>query len=59
MALEEGYRSCEEAAGSDGHEEDGVAVGCLGFRRGGGGVVEALGAALRMGLGRGGEEDYE
>jgi hypothetical protein len=57
--LEEGYCSREEGSGGDGHEEDGVAVGCLGFGWGGGGVVEALGAALRMGLGRGGEEDYE
>ncbi len=49
--LEEGYCSCKEGPGSDGHEEDGVAVGCLGFGWGRGGVIEALGAALRVGWG--------
>jgi hypothetical protein len=48
MAFEEDEGSYEEAAGSESHQNDGVAVGCLGFRWSGGGVVLALRAALWM-----------
>jgi predicted dienelactone hydrolase len=58
VVLEDGQASYEEGSGGDGHEEDGVTVGCLGFGWGGGGVVETLGAALRVGW-RCGGEGYE
>jgi hypothetical protein len=48
MAFEEDEGSGEEAAGGEGEKDDGVAVGSPGCRRSGGGVVEALGAALRV-----------
>jgi hypothetical protein len=38
----------EEAAGGEGEEDDGAAVGSLGGGWCGGGVVQALGAALRV-----------
>jgi hypothetical protein len=61
-AAEESHGGKEEAAGGGGHEDDGVAVSSLGSRWGGGGVVAALGAALRVGEGcyrqdRGDESD--
>ena len=49
VAFEEGEGGGEEASCSEGEEEDGVAVGSLGCGWGGGGVVEALGAALGVG----------
>jgi len=49
VAFEQGDGSEEEDAGGEGEQDDGVAIGGLGFGRGGGGVVAALGAALRVG----------
>jgi len=49
VALEESKGGDEEASCSEGEQDDGVAVGSLGFWRGCGGVVQALGAALGMG----------
>jgi hypothetical protein len=49
VAFEEGEGGGEEASCGEGEEEDGVAVGSLGRGWGGGGVVEALGAALGVG----------
>ena len=46
MAFEEGDRAYEEAAGGDSHQDDGVAIGGLGFGWCGGSVVLALRAAL-------------
>ena len=46
MAFEEGDGAYEEAAGGESHQNNCVAVGGLGFRGRGGGVVLALGAAL-------------
>ena len=48
VAAEEEEGSCEYSACGCGHQDDRVAVGTLSFRRGGGGVVLALGAALGM-----------
>jgi len=45
-AAEEEEGSDEEPAGRDGHQDDGVAIGGLGFGWCGGGVVLALRAAL-------------
>jgi hypothetical protein len=53
MAFEEGESGGEETACGEGEEDDGAAIGSLGCGWGGGGVVEALGAAL--GVGRSGE----
>jgi hypothetical protein len=49
VAFEQGEGGDEEASCSEGEEDDGVAVGSLGGGWCGGGVVEALGAALGMG----------
>ena len=49
MALEEGEGGGEEASCGEGEEEDGATVGSLGCGWGGGGVVEALCAALGVG----------
>ena len=49
MAFEEGETRYEEAACGEGEEDDGAAVGPPGCGWGGGGVVEALGAALGVG----------
>jgi hypothetical protein len=49
VTLEKGEGGHEEASGSEGEEEDGVAVGSLGAGWGGGSVVEALRAALGVG----------
>jgi hypothetical protein len=57
LALENGDCSQEENAGCDGHEDDGVAVGGLGFGWSSSGVITALGAAL--GVGRDGEQGEE
>lgn len=46
LPLEDDKGRDEEAAGGHGHQDDGVAVGALGGGWRGGGVVEALGAAL-------------
>jgi hypothetical protein len=51
VALEEGEGCDEEASCGEGEEDDGVAVGSLGCGWCGGGVVEALGAALGVGGG--------
>ena len=51
VALEEGEGGDEEATCCEGEKDDGVAVGGLRFWGGRGGVVEALGAALRMSSG--------
>ena len=48
MAFEEGEGGEEEGSSGDDHEDDGVAVGSLGGGWSGGGVVAALGAALRV-----------
>ena len=53
VAFEEVERGDEEASCGEGEEDDGVAIGSLGCGWGGGGVVEALGAALRVGCVRG------
>jgi hypothetical protein len=39
MAFEEGEGAYEEAAGGESHQNDGVAVGGLGLRGSGGGIV--------------------
>jgi hypothetical protein len=61
MAFEESEGGYEEAGCGEGQQDDGVAIGGLGFWWGGGGVVLALGAALGVGWGWGqdecGEED--
>jgi hypothetical protein len=49
VASEKGEGGDEEASCGEGEEEDGVAVGSLGCGWSGGGVVEALGAALGVG----------
>jgi len=49
VTLEESEGGGEEASCGEGEEEDGVTVGSLGLGWGGGGVVEALGAALGVG----------
>jgi hypothetical protein len=49
VAFEESEAGDEEASGSEGQEDDGAAVGPLGCGWGGGGVVEALRAALGVG----------
>jgi hypothetical protein len=49
MAFEEGEGGGEEASCGEGEEDDRVAVGSLGCRWSGGGVVEALRAALGVG----------
>jgi hypothetical protein len=51
MALEQGDGGDEEAPCGEGEQDDGAAVGalCCGWSRGG--VVQALGAALRVGQG--------
>ena len=46
MALEESKGGDEEASSSEGEEDDGATIGSLGCGGSGGGVVEALGAAL-------------
>ena len=51
VAFEESKGSDEEASCSEGEQDDGMAVGGLGFWWGCGGVVQALGAALSMGEG--------
>jgi hypothetical protein len=51
VALEENERGREKTSCGEGEEDDGVAVGSLCFWRGGGGVVQALGAALGVGWG--------
>ena len=56
MAAKKSDGGEEDAAGGEGEELDGVAVGALGGWGGGGGVVAALGAALRVG---GGSEEKE
>ncbi|WP_325383633.1 hypothetical protein [Edaphobacter sp.] len=48
-SLKKGNSGDEESAGGPRHEDDGVAVGSLGGRGCGGGIVAALGAALREG----------
>jgi hypothetical protein len=59
MAFEEGEGGGEEASCGEGEEEDRVAVGSLGSGWGGGGVVEALRAALRVGWACCGEDCCE
>ena len=49
MPFEKDEGCDKEAAGSYGHQNDGVAVGALGGGWSGGGVVAALGAALSAG----------
>ena len=49
MAFEEGEGGGEEASCGEGQQDDGVAIGSLGGGWRGGGVVEALRAALRVG----------
>ena len=49
MAFEESEGGGEETSGSEGEEDNGAAVGTLGCGWGGGGVVEALCAALGVG----------
>jgi hypothetical protein len=49
VALEEGEGGYEETTCGEGEQDDGAAVGSLGCGWGGGGVVEALGAALGVG----------
>ena len=46
VAFEESEGGGEEASGGEGEEDDGAAVGSLGCGWGGGGVVQALRAAL-------------
>ena len=46
MAFEESESGGEEASGSEGEEDNGAAVGTPGCGWGGGGVVQALRAAL-------------
>jgi hypothetical protein len=58
VALEEIERGCEETTCGEGEEDDGVAIGSLGCWWGGGGVVEALGAALGLSW-RGGQRAEE
>ena len=55
MALEESKGSDEEASSGEGEEDDGATIGSLGCGGSGGGVVEALGAAL--GVGRDGDKE--
>ena len=50
MALQDDQGGEEEAASGDHHEEDGVAVGGVYDGWGGAGAVEALGAALGVGV---------
>jgi hypothetical protein len=52
MSFEESEGCGEEASCGEGEQDDGAAVGSLGCGWGGGGVVEALGAALGVGLWR-------
>jgi hypothetical protein len=49
VALEEGEGGGEEDSCGEGEQDNGVAIGLLSCRWGGGGVVEALGAALGAG----------
>jgi hypothetical protein len=49
VAFEEGEGCGEEASCGEGEEDDSAAVGSLGCGWSGGGVVEALGAALGVG----------
>lgn len=46
MASEEKEGAEEDTAGSCGQQNDGVAIGGLGFRWGCGGIILALGATL-------------
>jgi hypothetical protein len=46
VALEESKGGDEETSSGEGEEDDGAAIGSLGCGGSGGGVVEALGAAL-------------
>jgi hypothetical protein len=48
VAIEESKGGDEEASSDEGEEDDGAAIGSLGCRWSGCGVVEALGAALRV-----------
>jgi hypothetical protein len=49
VAFEEDKGGGEEASRGEGEEDDGATVGSLGCGWGGGGVVEAMCAALGMG----------
>jgi hypothetical protein len=53
VAFEEGEGGGEEASCGEGEEDDGATVSALGCGWGGGGVVEALRAALGVGWKRG------
>jgi hypothetical protein len=53
MAFEESEGGGEEASRGEGEEDDGATVSALGCGWGGGGVVEALRAALGVGWRRG------
>jgi hypothetical protein len=46
VAFEENEGGCEEASCSEGEEDNGTTVGALGCGWGGGGVVQAVRAAL-------------
>jgi hypothetical protein len=59
MTFEDGEGGGEESSGGEGEEDDGSTVGSLGCGRSGGGVVEALGAALWMGWGSESEDRCE
>jgi hypothetical protein len=48
LASEEDKCCKEEASASDDHEDDGAAISSLSSGRSGGGVIEALRAALRV-----------
>ena len=48
MTFEDCEGGYEEASSGEGQEDDGAAVGPLGCRGSGGGIVEALGATLSV-----------
>jgi hypothetical protein len=56
VAFEDDEGGREEAAGSEGEKDDGSAIRSLGCGWSGGGVIEALGAALRVSGGSEGED---